>query len=199
MSPAVAGERVVEGRAGEVLKARQRIGAGADGVLRRGHGKADRHPGCGVFIGHGVDAGAAGEHVVAGIAFQRVVERRAGEVLDADEGVAFGIAAAAKPGHQADADAGARGGIARRVDAGAAIQRIGAAKAGEDVVAGIADEHVVERIAGAVDGRRSQQGQVLDAPMACTLSARLKLIEACTVSVPSPPVSSTTSPTLSTT
>ena len=42
----ISGERVVEGRADEVLKARQRIGAGAEGVLRLGHGKADRHPGC---------------------------------------------------------------------------------------------------------------------------------------------------------
>ena len=109
-----------------------------------------------------IGAAKAGEDVVAGIADERVVERRAGEVLDADEGVALGIAAAAEPRHQADADAGARGRIARRVDARAAVQRVGAAKTGEEVVAGIADEHVGEGIAGAVDGRRSQQGEVLD-------------------------------------
>ena len=112
-------------------------------------------------------ASAADEHLVPRIAFQRVVERRAGEILDADEGVALGIAATAQPRHQADADAGARGRIARRIDAGAAIHEVGAGKTGQKVVAGIADEHVGEGIAGAIDGGGSQQGEVLDSRRWC--------------------------------
>ena len=45
ISASVSDELVVEGGAHEVLKARQRIGTGTEGVLRLGHGKTDRHPG----------------------------------------------------------------------------------------------------------------------------------------------------------
>ena len=37
------------------------------------------------------------EHVAAGIAFERVVEARAGQVFDAGQGIAFGVAAVAGP------------------------------------------------------------------------------------------------------
>ena len=50
-----------------------------------------------------------------------------------------------------------------RVGTGTAIQRVVAAKAGQDIRAAIADEDVVEIVAGRVDGARPGQRQVLDA------------------------------------
>ena len=166
----IAFQRVVERRAGEVLDADEGVALGIAATAQPRH-QADADAGARGRIArcidaraavHAVGAGKTGQKVVAGVAVERVVERRAGEILDTDEGVAFGIAAAAQPRHQADADAGARGRIARRVDAGAAVHAVGAGKTGQKVVAGIADEHVGERIAGAIDGGGSQQGEVLD-------------------------------------
>ena len=146
-----AGQGIVERRAGEVLKSAQRVGACANRVLCRRQSKADRHACCGVFVRHRVDAGAAGEHVVAAVAFQRVVLARARQVLDVGKGVALGVAAAAYARGQTDIDPCQRGGIGRRVGASAAVQRIGAAKTGKDVVADVAGDNVVSRVAGRVD------------------------------------------------
>ena len=120
-----------------------------------------------------VVAGAAIEHVVAGIAGQDVVERVAGAV----DGGRCRSASGSRHWRQRVADAALdRVGafaelsvdhVAGVVDhigivAGAADQRVVAGAAVEHVAAGVAGEDVVERVAGAVDGGRAGQRQVLD-------------------------------------
>ena len=67
------------------------------------------------------------------------------------------------PRHQAHRNARGRGRIACRVDATATIQRVGTGTPDQDIVAAIAGQHVVESVAGRVDGTRAGQRQVLDA------------------------------------
>jgi hypothetical protein len=73
--------------------------------------------------------------VGAGGPGERVVEIRAEHVLDADERVAFGRAADPAPGRQIDTDARRRVAVEHRVDAGAAVEAVGAAEAIERIVA----------------------------------------------------------------
>ena len=68
----------------------------------------------------------------------------------------------AEAGHQADIHARGGSNVSCRVRSQATNQRIGAAKASEDIVAGVAGDDVGERIAGSVDGGCAGEGQVLD-------------------------------------
>jgi hypothetical protein len=65
----------------------------------------------------------------------RVVEVRAEDVLDADEGVALRRAADPAPGRQIDADSHGRVAVEHRVDAGAAVEPVGATEALERIIA----------------------------------------------------------------
>ena len=78
---------------------------------------------------------------------------RADKVLDVGQGVACGIAVIDHGPAEADVDP--RGGacVAGRVNAVAAVQRVGTRPAFEDVVAGIADQGVVKGRAGEVFNR----------------------------------------------
>ena len=106
----VAGERVVQVRAGQILNIDQAVDPGADGVLRRGGGDADGHPGRRIGIAGRVAAGGtAVQGVVAGAADQGVVADPADQGVVADAAV-------------------------QHVVAGPAVQDIGNAIAGEGVV-----------------------------------------------------------------
>src|SRR4029077_9718947 len=98
----------------------------------------------------GVVAGAAGEDIDARVAGERIVAAAAGDVLDAGHrGEAGGAAGGEIDGHRAG-----RAGVVQRVDAGAAVDRVGAVAhdvldqfipgiTGDDVVAQPADERVI--------------------------------------------------------
>ena len=68
-----AGQDVVEMRAGEIFERAQRIAAGTDGVLRGRQRQADRDAGRSMLVRYRVVAAAAGENIVAVVAFQHVV------------------------------------------------------------------------------------------------------------------------------
>ena len=102
------------------------------------------------------------EDIVSEIAFQHVVLARARQVLDAAQEIALGVSARARSCDEADRDAGSRSRIARRVDAKAPMQRVGAPQASQHIVAAVAGDDVVQRIAGAVDVAGAFEGQVLD-------------------------------------
>src|SRR5262249_18944516 len=74
----VAGQRVVVGRADQVLDGAQRI---AGGMPARGGagGEVDLHRGVGRAVGGGVGAVAAGDDIAAGAAFEDVVAGIAGQ------------------------------------------------------------------------------------------------------------------------
>src|SRR5262245_42867795 len=150
----IAGERVVEGGAFEVLDVGEDVALRvAPGVGCAGH-QAHRHAGRGIEVRGRVVAGAAvdrvrarftEEPVVTGIAGERVVEGGAFEVLDIGEDVALRVApGVGRAGHQAHVYSGCRVEVRHRVVAGAAVDRIGAALAGEPVAVGIAGQRVVE-------------------------------------------------------
>ena len=99
-----------------------------------------------------VGAVAGIEHIVARAAIHavgacrtvdRVGQRRADDMLDVDQHVALGIAADAGGAVHVDGDPGQRAGIIDRVEARAAIHRVGAGTADQGVVAIIAIEHIV--------------------------------------------------------
>ena len=121
--------------AGQVLKGAQRVSAGTHRILCTGQCQTDRHAGGGVLVGHRVDAGAAGKHVVAAIAFQRVVLARTRQVLDAEKRVALGVTPAGDTRRQADIDPCERGRIRRRVGARTAVEQVRAAQARKDIIA----------------------------------------------------------------
>ena len=60
-------------RAGEIFERAQRIAAGTDGVLRGRQRQADRDAGRSMLVRYRVVAAAAGENIVAVVAFQHVV------------------------------------------------------------------------------------------------------------------------------
>ena len=122
------------------VAALQRVGAGA--ALER------------------VIAVAAGQGVGPGVAGQRVVEGRAGQVLDVAQGVAGGVAARGGAVDR-DHDRGAGPGVARRVDAGAAGQRVGPGAALEHIVAVAAGQDIRPGAAGQRVGQ-GRAGDVLD-------------------------------------
>ena len=62
---AIAGQRVGEGRAGQVLDVGERVPPAAAGILRIGHQQADHDPRLRVEIGCRVDARAAVQHIAA--------------------------------------------------------------------------------------------------------------------------------------
>src|SRR5262249_24564791 len=76
-----------------------------------------------------VVAADPGQGIVGRVAGQGIVEGRAVQILDVDQRVALGRAAVAAAGRQADADARIGVAVERGVDAGAAVELIGAAKA----------------------------------------------------------------------
>src|SRR5262245_6913196 len=80
-----------------------------------------------------VVAGQSGQRVVAVVAGERIVVRRADEILDADVGVAFRVAAGPLAGGEARNDAGCGGEVARRVVTCAAVEKIGT-RAADDIV-----------------------------------------------------------------
>ena len=111
-----------------------------------------------------VVAGATDQRVVAAVAFQRVVKRRTRQVLKIDERVAFGVAARTRPQRKADVHTRSERPHSSPYQCHPAIQRVRAAKARKDVGRTVADDDVVQRIAGAVDRSRPGQRQVLDIP-----------------------------------
>ena len=157
----------IEGRAGQVLEIGEGVGAGAACDLRGLQGKADGHAAGGIGIADGVAAVAVVatvQDVGVGIARQRVVVGRAGQVLDTDERIGSGADCVLRGALGRQGDGHAVGGIliARGVAARAAIQgvvagttlqRVVAAKAAEGVVAFITSQGVIE----------ARSRQVLDA------------------------------------
>ena len=144
--------------AGQVLEPAQRVAAGAGGILRRRARETDRDTGRGMRIGHGVRAVTAREHVVAATAFERVVKRRSRQVLDIGERIALGIASAALPRRQADIDPCQRRRVGRRIGTRAAVDKVRAAQARNNVTATLTEYEIVagravERVAsiGAID------------------------------------------------
>ena len=95
------GQSIIEGRAREVLKSGQRVGAGAARVLGSRNRQADRYRSSRVFVRHGVGACSTIKNVVGAIAFERVVETRTRQILNIDQRVALGIAATRRSRRQA--------------------------------------------------------------------------------------------------
>ena len=185
---AVAGQRVIEGRSGDVLDTRKRVALGVAAMPQARHqADLDRLRRGGIVGGveaaatdQGVRAGSARQRVVAFAAFQRIaaqaaeqrvvaaaaVERivaviadqgirasaaldrvrarrprdavvigRADDMLDRQQPVALGVAALADAAVHRDGDAGPGVGIADRVVSRAAVERVGAAKPDEQIIA----------------------------------------------------------------
>ncbi len=98
-------------------------------------------------------AAPACQHVVARTANQRLVARRPGQLvgkgrtddlLDPTQRIAFGKAAACASNRQIDGNACVRPAVVGGIDAGAAVERICAARAEQLVVAAIAAQRFVE-------------------------------------------------------
>ena len=101
--------------------------------------------------------------VDARVAHQVVAVARPDHALDRLVAVAFGVATEAETGREVDGDAGVGGGIVGRVEAVAAVERVAAAEAGQDLVLLVAGDRIVElaaddvvdiaqRVAGVVPG-----------------------------------------------
>jgi len=99
-------------------------------------------------------AGTVGEHVLArlagapigtAIAGETVRVVGAGQVLDAGESVARSVATRGRAGCEIDGHTGERGGVIGGVEVKAAVEMVGARTARENVIAGIADDHVSAR------------------------------------------------------
>ena len=97
-----AGDRVAEGGAVGVLEVEQRVGAGA--VEADLAGKIEHNTEGHRIVAHGVDAGAAVEHVGCAVAGDRVVAAAGGDVLDAEELVVADLVAARDTTRQVDHD-----------------------------------------------------------------------------------------------
>ena len=152
----IAHQRVIEARAGQVFDVEQGIQIGltgkADGLV-----KVDVHGGDGKTVVGGVDPGttlhqvgpfAAGQHVVARIADQRVGMRRADGILEPGQDVGIGITAAGRHQRQVDGHRNTGPGIADRVGSGPAIQRVAQGAAGQRIVTVAAGQGVGSGIAG---------------------------------------------------
>ena len=164
---------VVIGRTDDVLDVRQRVAlrVAADTRARIGEGAVaradvDRHAAGGGRIICGVAAGAAvddvgpahaSEHIVAvpakqdvgiGVARQRIVKGRTRDVLDIVDQVALCVAVLVDVGRQVDGYARARPRIVDGIDAGAAVQRVGAGHAREGIVTRAAGKDVGVGITG---------------------------------------------------
>ena len=153
----IAGQRIGEIAAARVFDIDQRVGAvsagrGAAGMSADGVGERDGHRAGRVLVVGRVVAAAAVERVIACIAAQpvalRVSRQRVGkgapaDVFDADQrinAVSAGRRAQTGAGGvhivgQRDGDRAGRGVIHGPVASGAAVQRVGAAVAAQDVVA----------------------------------------------------------------
>jgi hypothetical protein len=115
----------------------------------------------------GVVAQSPGEQVVERVAGQAVVEPGADETFDQKKGVAGRIAAACKGGlrvavapRESHGDRCRRRLVARKIEAGTAVERVGAAAAFQEVVAVAAVQHV---LSGLVDGEKEISLPVDDA------------------------------------
>ena len=156
---AIAGQRVIEGRADDIFDAEQRVAlriaagvdiggqidghsAGRGGIVNRvvacttiqniGTAETDQH----------VVADTAGNAVGIGIAGDAVIEAGADDVLDRDQGIALRVTARVDARCQIDRHTRSRGCVGNRIDARATIQRIGAAEADQRIVACTAGQHV---------------------------------------------------------
>ena len=92
---------------------------------------------------------------------QQVGLARADDVADAGQDVALGVSAGPRSGRDIDGDARVRGDVAHRIDATAALQRVGTHTADQRVVAGSAIEDVVVAVTRQQVGIR-RAGDVLD-------------------------------------
>ncbi len=132
-----AGDRVVEAGAVGVLEVEQRVGAGAvDADLG---GEVEHHAGGHRIVAHGVDAGAAVEHVGCAVTGDRVVAAAGGDVLDAAERIGADLVAERDMTRQVDHDR------LRRVHIGSEVHAV---PTEELIVATVADERVIPSAAG---------------------------------------------------
>src|SRR5262249_16271479 len=110
------GESVVKGRTNEVFEPDQDICTGSNGVLGGGDPEDHRHACSRVLVGDRIDAISAFEDVVAGVALERVVMARTGDVLDVGERIPLRIAAGTRAGGKARVDAGSGADKGRGID-----------------------------------------------------------------------------------
>ena len=166
----IAGQRVIAGRAVQVLDpgqgvgccvtARPQVGQQAD-VHRRSRGRIIRRVNA-IAADQAVRTRATLQRVIAVVAVQRVVtgtaiqvvgigiagdavgQGRADHILDAHQRVARRVAAGVHVGQKVDRDGCSRGGVGHRVNAGAPVDGVRAAEAGQKVITGLARERVVD-------------------------------------------------------
>ena len=93
-----------------------------------------------------VGAGAAVEDVGAGVAGETVGLGRARQVEDSQQPIALGVTRCSYAGRQVSDDPEERGGVVDKVDAAAALQRVGTEPADQRVVAGTAIQQIVTAI-----------------------------------------------------
>ena len=119
-------------RAGDVLDRDQRVT-----VARRTGRKVDRHTRRRCCIGHRVRACPAVQDVGPVVAGKRVIKCRAGDILDSGKRIAGRVAVDARARREIDIDPRRRARITRRIRPGAAVQRVSAGSALQNVVTAV--------------------------------------------------------------
>ena len=152
---AVARQRVIVCRSGQVFEIGDRVRACAARVLRRRDGKADGYAPCGIGICRdvrpcsavqGVVAGKALDHIAVAITRQRVIVRGTGQVREARDGVrSCPDRILGRRRRQIYCHARRSRRIRQGVGTATACQRVVAATAIDRVVVGIARDRVIVR------------------------------------------------------